>query len=170
MGSANVIRDSSQQALLSHLKTLTRGFDGARSDRMTQTWNPGNASADVQIRMDGRVLRERARDLVQNNGFGKGALNAIVANTIGTGIKPMPQIEDRDQRQAWRDAWNYWAEFEADVTGHQHFYELSALALKEIVPTGELLLRYVWFTPQEMRRDQKAFYAPSLARHAPSRA
>lgn len=155
--------DRARREALDRLVTIARGFEGAKQDRLTTAWQPGSQSIDSQILTDGRVLRERARDLVQNNGFGKGAMNAIIANCVGTGIKPMPKLTDRRQRKLWRDAWRHWAEKEADITGHQHFYEMQALALKECVAGGEVLLRYIWLSPQEMsRRGRRTPFALQL--------
>lgn len=134
-----------RQQLFEHMLSIARGFDGAKNDRMLKNWQ-GNAgqSIDLQLLRDGRMLKQRARDLVQNNGFAKGAQNAIVANVVGTGIKPM--------RPEWIKQWEHWCQYEADISGHQHFYEMQPLALKECMKTGEVLVKKVWFTPAEMRR------------------
>lgn len=139
------------------LELIKRAFEGAKFDRTNKNWLPNSQSIDLQVMADGKRLRDRARDLIQNNGFARSAQSAIVANTLGTGIRPLPKIANREQKKLWRDEWCRWCD-EADITGHQHYYELVALALKETIQTGEVLVKNVFYTPQEMRRFGRRFH------------
>lgn len=138
-------RDRNLQSVMKTLQEIRRSFDGAGRDAMLKNWDgTRGASIDLQLLTDGRLLRQRARDLVQNNGFARGAQNAIVANVVGSGIRPM--------HPKWRKAWDRWCKREADITKHQHFYEMQSLALKESIKTGEMLIKFVWFSPTQMRK------------------
>lgn len=133
------------------LKVIKRAFEGAKIDRLNTRWNPTGQSIDLQLSRDAKTLRNRARDLVQNNGFARGAMNAIVSNTLGTGVRPLPRLKDSRLKRLWRDQWSWFSD-EADITGHQHLYELIALALKEIIQAGDVLNKYVFFSSADRRR------------------
>lgn len=118
------------------------GYDGARRDRLSASWVPGNASADRWLSQDADELRARARDLIRNNVHARGALDAIVANVVGTGIIPRPAIKDKTADRAVYDAWKRWTEARwCDATGRMHFYELQALHLREAIEAGESLVQ-----------------------------
>jgi lambda family phage portal protein len=135
---------------------IARAFQAAANDRMTATWVPGNASPDAMIALDGRAVRERSRDLIANNGFARGAQNAIVANTVGN-IRPLPhKIASREQKRQVLEAWDRFCCDEADVTGHQHLQEMLALTVKELIQSGEILVRHVYLSPEEMRAQGRA--------------
>ena len=122
------------------------GFAGARVDRTTEDWQPGTIGPNLLHRMDARMLRERARNLVLDNPLAKGGVEAYVNNVIECGITPKPQFEDRDSRRRWTDAWDIWGgrfEPQADITGCQTIYELQALWLEEIIIGGGCLLHFV---------------------------
>lgn len=131
-------------------------FDGARRDRITEDWIPGNVSPYSLHRLDAAMLRNRARDLVLNNPHAASAINAYVANVIECGIAPKPQIEDRDTRMAWQDAWEHWAANEADVTETDHFYQLQSLWLEEVLVGGGCLVHYRVLPHTGRRRIQAA--------------
>lgn len=120
------------------------GFAGARLDRMTDDWQPGNLSPNAIHRADATILRNRARDLVLNDPLAKSGVDAYITNVIESGITPKPLIDDDGARQMWTDAWNTWGvrRQESDITGHQTIYELSALWLEEIIVGGGCLLRF----------------------------
>jgi lambda family phage portal protein len=120
-----------------------RAYEAARQDRTTSAWLANSQSADRSLYGEAERVRNRVRDLVRNNSYARGALDAIVANVIGCGISPKPAIAD-DQERSDRilDKWNDWCE-RADVTGRLHFYEMQALVLREMVESGEVILNKV---------------------------
>lgn len=116
-------------------------FEGAKLDRTTGAWTANSQTADQTLYGDAERIRNRARDLIRNNAYARGAIDAIVANVIGCGIAPRPTLEDDDQNELIRDEWDRWCE-SADLTGHLHFYELQALALREMIEAGEDLVHF----------------------------
>lgn len=125
------------------------GFQGAKVDRITEEWNPGTQGPNRVFSMDGRRLRERARDLYANNPIARSAIEAYIANVLEQGITPRPQFVDRETRQLWINAWQRWggssprATREADVTADCTFYELQELWLRELLVAGGCLVHYV---------------------------
>lgn len=144
-------RPVSEREFFRALSNVVRGYNGALNDRMTNSWRPSGASPDTLINLDGRVLRERASDLMINNGFARGISNAIVANTVSGGFFPILHgIKDREQQKQIKAAWFHWCQREADITGHQTFDEMLVLGMKELVRAGEWLIRWVYLDADQM--------------------
>jgi lambda family phage portal protein len=132
------------------------GFQAAKRNRMTEEWNPGNLGPNSIHRMDGSVLRERARDLVLNNPMAKSAVDAYAANVVECGIHPKPKLASEEQRDEWTAAFGRWAgndesEGEADITGQQPLHELAALWLSEVIVGGGCLLHFHNLPRRQMR-------------------
>ena len=115
---------------------------GASRDRLTQGWTPMSVAPNVVHQADAALLRGRARDLVDNNPFARSAVNAYVANVVECGITPKPNLSDREQRKTWSQEWEHFAGREADITRDQHFYELQALWLEEVIVGGGCLVNF----------------------------
>jgi capsid protein len=65
------------------------GYTGARLDRrQTFRWTTATGSADSISLSDLPVLRERSRDLLRNAPLATGAVNTVITNVIGTGLRP----------------------------------------------------------------------------------
>ena len=76
-----------------HLAMLG-GYTGARRDRrQTQTWNTAGGSADAVSLDDLPVLRDRSRDLLRNAPLATGAVNTLITNVVGTGLRPQSHID-----------------------------------------------------------------------------
>jgi lambda family phage portal protein len=152
-------RPSSRPRSRSHgfLAGYSDGLQAAKRDRLTEDWQPQSMSPTSIHRLDSNLLLRRARDLVENNPYAKSAVESYVANVVGTGITPKPLLKDAGQRKQWVDAWNWWGgehQNEADLTGMQHFYELMALWLTEVIVGGGCLTRYVHLDPDQHRQQR----------------
>lgn len=131
-------------------KTTKRYYEAARQDRTTNPWSAGAASADRTLAGKADVTRNRVRDLVRNNAYARGAVDAIVANVVGCGITPKPAIrDDQDRNDAILVKWNQWCE-QADITKHLHFCEMQALAIRECVEAGEMLVNRINLEPDHL--------------------
>lgn len=125
------------------LKSSQRAYEAARIDRTTSAWVANSTSADRALYGEADRVRNRVRDLVRNNSYARGALDAIVANVVGCGIMPKPAIDNEpDRNQQILAKWNRWCEA-ADITGRLHFYEMQALAFREMCEAGEMLVNQV---------------------------
>lgn len=124
-----------------------QGFSGAKLNRITDGWETTSMGPNSVFRMDGRKLRERARDLIKNNPLAKSAVEAFVANVVETGITPTPLLKD-GLSTVWRRIFDRWAGVtalggrECDVTGDSTYYELQALILTEVIVAGGCLIRF----------------------------
>lgn len=82
----------------------------------------------------------------------KAAVKAYVANVVRCGIMPKPLPVKGGQRKLWVKAWDGWAKRDADLTRVQHFYELQALWLEEVIVGGGCLVHFVQLPPSKARR------------------
>lgn len=136
---------AAQRALMRsrYRQASQRAYEAARDNRRTAGWSGAlSQSADKTLYGEAEKTRNRVRDLVRNNAYARGAVDAIVSNIVGTGIVPRPMLEDRKRADAILAKWNHWCET-ADITGRLHFCEMQALALREAIEAGEALTKYV---------------------------
>jgi lambda family phage portal protein len=117
-------------------QALARAYEGAST---SDGWRPkrAGASANADHAMDASQLRARARALVSNVPYISRGIEALVANTVGTGITPRslaPNAEAIDK------LWQAWVP-QADADGQQDIYSLQAMAYRTMEIDGEVLIR-----------------------------
>lgn len=112
-------------------------------------WLASSKSAHEDISQNLELLRTRSRDLYAGGApLGKGAVDRIVLNALGSGLRLNVRIDPRllnmSEQQAidWaaktEAEFDYWASSKfADEGGELTFYELQQLALKSILIDGE---------------------------------
>jgi lambda family phage portal protein len=84
------------------------GYVGASTARrQTLSWTAQKGDADAVILYDLPTLRERSRDLLRNAPLATGAVNTVVTNVVGTGLKVKSQI-DRDVLKLTEEAADAW--------------------------------------------------------------
>lgn len=122
------------------MNTTTRGYEGAARGRSEDDWITRPSSADTEIFVRQRTLRDRSRDLVRNNPYAAKAVASLVSNIIGDGIVPRPVTGNVKKDKKIRDAFDAWA-LKCDVEGQLDFYALQSLACREMIEGGEVLIR-----------------------------
>ncbi|MFT0892946.1 phage portal protein [Pseudochelatococcus sp. G4_1912] len=113
---------------------MMRGYDGAQRSRAMHSWKTRSTSADAEIAKAASLLRDRMRDLVRNNPYAANALSVLVTHTIGDGITPRakdPKINELFQQWCIR----------CDADGHLDFYGLQALVFREMLESGDGIVR-----------------------------
>lgn len=68
------------------------------------------------------------------------AIEAIVSNCIGTGIKPQSKAKDAEFRKKIQELWLRWTD-ESDAAEVCDFYGLQALVLRSVIECGECFVR-----------------------------
>ena len=101
---------------------------------------PGNPGAVAAMLATNAELRGKSRDLVRRNAWAQAALDAFVANAVGTGIKPQSLSTDEAFKAEVQALWRDWTA-EADAAGQTDFYGLQALACRAMLEGGECLIR-----------------------------
>lgn len=124
-------------------------YQGAERGRLRGSWIPRGGSADEDLLTNLSKLRERSRDLVRNDAIASGAINTIVTNIIGTGIKMQSRLDketlkineeytDQLQRQIEK-IWERWVP-KSDASKKLNFYELEELSERSRFVNGESLI------------------------------
>lgn len=125
------------------------GFAGAAVSRLTASL--ANWSGAINADLDGSlaILRARARQLCQNNEFGRRFLSLVSANVIGA-AGPTLQVRaltgggalDKAANDLIETGWAKWCR-RADVRGLMDFAHLQRVAVTGVARDGDAVLRLV---------------------------
>jgi lambda family phage portal protein len=129
-------------------KPKNLAYEAAGSGRRLQSWWPSTESLNTQLFHSGDVLRARSRDMARKSPYAANAIEAIVANAVGSGIKPQSKIVDAALRQRVQELWLAWTD-EADADDRTDFYGLQALLCRAMVEGGECLGRFRVRRPED---------------------
>jgi lambda family phage portal protein len=121
--------------------------------RLLSSFFAPSLSANQEVELALRTLRNRARALVQNNGYAEGVVSECVSNIIGpVGIQLRAQTRtlgaDRPLHTPTNDAieaaWARWNVPEyASADGHDAWTDIEGLIVRTLVIDGELFYREV---------------------------
>jgi capsid protein len=127
-----------------------RAFDAAGGGRR---WEGSKRveSLNAAILAGATVAARRAGYYARNNPWVVAAVQALIANAVGTGIKPRSTHPDSNVRDALHRLWARWTDC-ADVCGLTDFYGLQALALRAWSRAASRLSGYVQQTPAKVCR------------------
>lgn len=117
---------------------LRRKYEAADKGRGTDGWRAGSTAADSEIAAAGAILRDRMRDLVRNNALAAQAVQVLVNNMVGPGIRPRAKTSDPDLNARIDALWERWSK-RCDAHGHTDFHGVLQLAVREMIEGGEVL-------------------------------
>lgn len=122
-----------------------RNYEAGEINRFNDDWTPINTDTENSDRTQRDIIKARARYLEHNSDIAAAAVDAIVRNVVGTGIKPQARTtNDRLNREIER-LWMNWTRPEnCDVTEQQNFYELQAMLLRRQIYDGEIFVKKVY--------------------------
>jgi lambda family phage portal protein len=81
--------------------------------------------------------------LVRDNAYAWGVVDTIVASVVGRGIQTMSDLPDADDINEQRDElWADWCKV-CDINGQLDWHSIQALAQREMVEAGEVLIHMV---------------------------
>ncbi|MBQ3396229.1 MAG: phage portal protein [Synergistaceae bacterium] len=124
----------------------------SRSRPALLKWYASSKSPHEDISQNIKILRERSRDLYAGGGpLGRGAIDRLVLNAIGSGLKlnvridperlGMSESKAREWASQTESEFSYWAENkDCDISRMLNFYELQSLAMKSVLLDGECLV------------------------------
>ena len=119
-------------------------FDGASHGRRTKHWRAPGTSIQADTRKGLAVLRNRSRDLGQNNAYAAAAHREIPANIVGEGITPHIDLPTPAERERGERLVKEWFDSVACDFGNQmNFYGIENLVARTVVESGECLVRRV---------------------------
>jgi lambda family phage portal protein len=133
-----------------HARRVMRSYQGGESNRLTAHKSPKNLSADQELAgpFGADSVRAYSRMLVRDNAYAWGVVDTIVSSVVGCGIKAQSMLETKDgtdiENTNWKrdEIWDRWCEV-CDINGRLNFDEIQALAQREIVEAGEVLIHKV---------------------------
>jgi len=126
-------------------------YDAARISRRTTGWLAAGTGPNAEIARDLGTLRNRHRDLARNSPWVRRAIQALVTNTIGPGIRAQWKHADGSDDLERQARWERWWETTAcDADGRANGYGLQALVMRAVVESGAALIRR---RPRSTSRD-----------------
>jgi len=127
------------------------GYDAGKNNRLTYRIE-GSAHENDLPREQIKTMRWRSWNLFRNNPQARKIIRSLQAKVIGRGLSPQPQTllpDETPHVEFRRRARQIWAEFAAEADfrgkpgrGGQHLTSLNKTALKSIVLSGSVMLRF----------------------------
>lgn len=120
-----------------------RSYESADKGRLSDGWQRltgSGTSADAEIGKAGSTIRDRSRFLVRNNPHAAKALAVLVNNIIGNGIVPRADTGSDATDKRINELFDTWSS-QCDYDGQLDFYGLQTLAVREMLESGEILVR-----------------------------
>lgn len=122
-----------------------RSYEAGEINRFNDDWTPINADTENTDKMQRDLIKARARYLENNSDIAAAAVNGIVRNVVGTGIRPQARTKSEATNREIERLWTIWTRPEnCDITGQQSFYELQAMLLRRQVYDGEIFVKKVY--------------------------
>lgn len=123
------------------VKNQTTGvpYQAGSQARRTHGWYAPTTSANALLGTL-TTLRDRSRAATRNNGYAKGAIEHLVTNVVGTGIKPLSEAPDPAVRAAIHRTWLLWTD-QCDADGQLDFYGLQTQAVRAWFEGGDAFTR-----------------------------
>ena len=130
--------------------------------RELASWMPLLGSADSDLLSELPTLVSRSRDLTRNHGVASGAIQTLVDNVIGTGLRlaAIPDYRALGKTKEWADEWarqvetewRSWAEStECDATNALTFAGMTALVFRSSIVNGEAIALPLWLEERGTR-------------------
>jgi lambda family phage portal protein len=127
------------------LSTL-RAYEGAAHTRRTEGWRvAAGSSANTELAAALPLLRDRSRDHVRNNPYGRRAVRRLASALVGYGITGTVTSDNDAQRATLQAKWDAWgATPTCDQRNRQTFGGLQRLVARTLIESGEVLARRIW--------------------------
>lgn len=145
-------------------RSLASYYESSRPSRYRNT-SFANPSGDTATYNNLHALRAVARDLERNHDIARGALNVLVAHTIGTGIgiEPQPRLRDgktidNDLADQIRALWTDWT-VRPEVTWEHDWAQAQRLMARSWFRDGEVLAQHVSGTRTGLNHGTKVPYS-----------
>jgi lambda family phage portal protein len=97
-------------------------------------------------------MRDRARELVRNTPHAPRLIDVLTASIIGDGITPVPNTGSDRLDDRVMDLWNEW-QAQVDVQGVHSFYSMQVLAVRSMIESGEVILRFIDRNPKDVKSE-----------------
>lgn len=129
--------------------SITANYDAAKYGRRLSSWRPPSTGPNSAIAPAARTVRDRARDMVRNDGIGAAIVRQWVSAIVGSGIGVRPTAHDPKVKDVVSNLWRQAAET-ADFYGTQHLDSLQATIMAAVIRDGECFVQLIQtFRPSE---------------------
>ncbi|WP_422472568.1 phage portal protein [Endozoicomonas sp. ALB032] len=125
--------------LLPELKNLA--YTSAGQGRRSQSWMAPSTGPNNSLTGNLGTLINRSRAAIRNDPWAASGLEKLVANIVGTGIKPKSEARDDGFRKELQALFLDWTD-ESDADGQLDFYGQQALAMRSVLEAGECFVRF----------------------------
>ncbi|WP_448218408.1 phage portal protein [Endozoicomonas sp. 2B-B] len=125
--------------LLPELKNLA--YTSAGQGRRSQSWIAPSTGPNNSLTGNLGTLINRSRAAIRNDPWAASGLEKLVANIVGTGIKPKSEARDDGFRKELQALFLDWTD-ESDADGQLDFYGQQALAMRSVLEAGECFVRF----------------------------
>lgn len=115
-------------------------YEGGSQTRRAVGWYAPTVTPNGSLLNNLTTLRDRSRAAKRNDGYAHGAIETLVNEIIGTGIKPMSVAADAGFRAELQSLWTEWTD-ESDADGQLDFYGQQAQAVRAWKEGGESFTR-----------------------------
>src|SRR6185295_16924961 len=112
---------------------------GSTGTRRTKGWQVPTASPNANV-FNLATLRDRSRMATRNDGYAKNAIDVLVSELSGTGIKPQSEAVDVAFRKQVQELWREWTD-ESDADGLLDWYGQQSQAVRGWLEGGEIFVR-----------------------------
>lgn len=136
------------------VQAAARYYDGASTGRRGASIRRRLEDVNATTASDLPNLRQGSRDLVRNNAHVKRAVEAIVANTVGTGLTPQFERDGVEATDIEALARQHLQTTDCDSDRRLTLGGIESLAMWSMVESGEVLIR------RRRRRPQDGFAVP----------
>lgn len=138
--------------------SMSTSYEGADiNSREIGLWRPYLCTADQAIIPERREIHSRSLDLTRNNPIASGAVQTLVDNVVGDGLRlsAKPDYQALGLSREWALEWGnqvevafrQWSEdvdLYCDVTRRNNLYDMQRIVYKSILLSGEALVSAEW--------------------------
>lgn len=134
------IKKNNKPVVKKYRQFLMNSWDAAGQGKRLRNWQASSESINSMLLGSLGVLRRRSRNIILNNPVAFSAVDSIVSNCIGTGIKPQSKSTNSVFKEELQELWLEWKD-EADFYGVNDFYGLQSLICTSVLEGGECFVR-----------------------------
>ena len=124
---------------------MHRIYKAATTDRTTLDWMVSQTSPDQNWKQGIRTVRNRVRDVIDNNNYAANAIRYSTNQIVGQGVRMQAQVLkqrggklDIRMNEAIENKWSQWGRRDScDIKGILCFSELERLAIRSMIESGE---------------------------------
>ncbi len=124
--------------LVPELKNLA--YTAAGQGRRSRSWSAPSSGPNSILTGNLSTLINRSRAAMRNDPWAASGLEKLVANIVGTGIKPKSEASNDKFRQQLQTLFLDWTD-ESDADGQLDFYGQQSLACRAMLEAGECFVR-----------------------------